>query len=526
MLKRFTLPIACLVTGLVAGYLLGLDQKAPWSARQHTIAANTPPDRPGNAKPAASTPDSNPKDSADTKDATPPSLLSSLDDLVQTYDAKTASQLTASLSLAEIQQAIQHLSSVDKASASNLRVSLFRAWAGKDPQAAWKAAFPLSAKQGRIQALAAIAAEFAKTNPQAAIDLTMTLARGAARERSLQAAFAVWAENDFQGALAYFQQHSEIPIPTQAFFIALNKLFNRDPLLALELSKNTPGGNSTFFNLLPKLYKKDPQAAIRWVMSQEDPRVHNGAFHTLLRSITADDPRKAMEFLNASNFAGNRTAAEGTIFAALLEKNLPAALDYLASNPGLRNFETGTFHWQIISALSNSTSKERAQLLARLPDDEFKFQLMAGYANGIASKGHYPEAVALLNNLPDSKSRDSALHSLGSQWGGSNPVSIANWLNLQPDSTDRDLVVTGFAGNLARNDHAQDAIQWSSAIKDPHLRTIAFKEIAYWWMKKDPAAANTWLQSSTIPASDKEEVLRLIRENGYPSFKINVTDRR
>ncbi len=526
MLKRLAIPFACLLTGLLTGYLLGLKSSRKPSAQ--AVAASTQPDRAPNLKLAAAKADGRSETATDDQDEASPSFLDSVNKLAEKYDARISDQLAHSLTLEQIQQALQHLSGIDKTSANHLRADLFRAWAAKDPQAAWKAAFPLTASQGRIQALAAIASELAKTNPQAAIDLAMSLARGNARDQSLKAAFTEWASNDFHAALAYYNQHSDLPFTPYAFTNALNKISEQNPLRALELSLALPG----FFarsqmqdELVLKLYKKDAQAAIGWVMNQHDPLTQRGALHSLLRAMAKDDPRKALEFLHASAFPGERSSAEASIFSVWLEKDLNAALDYLASNPALREREKSSYHWQIINALNTSTPAEQKKLLNRLPDDDFKFRLLTGLATNLTSRGQYAKAVAMLNDLPDSIHRDSALHNLGGSWSADKPSAVASWLNQQPASTDRDLVVSGMVGTLVPTD-PQAAVQWAASITDQQIQTFAFKQIAHSWLHLDAQAARSWLQSTNLPASEKETILRDFNDGKYPSFDFRLTNRR
>lgn len=245
----------------------------------------------------------------------------------------------------------------------------------------------------------------------------------------------------------------------------------------------------------------------------------------LLRAMASDNPRKALDFLQTSHFEGSLATAESVIFSSWLKKDLNGALDYLASNAALRADSKGTYYPELLQALSQSTPKELDRLLARLPDDDFKFQLLTQYANQFVSRGHYAQAVSVLNDLPDSKQRDQSLLSLGRTWGAHNPRALADWLNLQPSSIDRDLVTVGFAGHLAQTDQ-QAALQWANSIPDAYLQTIALKQIAFSWMSKDREAGTAWLQSSSLAASDQEDVLRHIREGNHFFPIIDLPNRR
>ncbi len=111
--------------------------------------------------------------------------------------------------------------------------------------------------------------------------------------------------------------------------------------------------------------------------------------------------------------------------------------------------------------------------------------------------------------MPDSKQRDDSIRELGKDWARSEPAEAAAWLKSQPDSSDRDLAVAGFAGVLAATD-IKSAIEWAGTIPDEGIRLPTCKTIFMRWHQADPSAAMQWLGSQ--PGISQSELKSLAKD--------------
>jgi hypothetical protein len=131
--------------------------------------------------------------------------------------------------------------------------------------------------------------------------------------------------------------------------------------------------------------------------------------------------------------------------------------------------------------------------------------------------GRYTDAVDLLNGMPDSHQRDRAMHELGVEWYGKDPAAVQEWLKEQADSSDRDLLVAGYAASLASTD-PQRAIATVSSIPDKSMQRTALRNVYTKWRIADLQAADAWLQTTPLVEDRERESMRRIAETSmrYP----------
>ncbi len=450
-------------------------------------------------------------------------LFRSLDELAKDYDSKGAERLVSSLSVAEIRLALGRLQSLPKD--SPLRAQLFRAWAAKEPEAAWEAALALSEKEGRATCLVAVAGEIAKTRPEAAVDLAMLLGMGSTRQFAVNAAIREWAKAHLPSTLNYLKRNPNLLQDNYTLVEAIEQIARDDPMRAAQQAVMLPTQNqreNAIQLALRQWYAQDAAAAKRWALDQTDLDMRTAALKSLIFPMADDNPRNALAFISQTEFS-EREDAQTTILGTWLAKDPAAVFEYLAANPQFKRSDGLTE--MISSVLTKTSPEDQARLLSKLPEVDLKHQFIRQMANIEIHRGRYAKAVAALNALPDSFSRDSSLEQLGTSWAKYDPQAAAAWLKLQPDSTDRDLVIGGYATTLAQTE-PQAAIQWAKAIPDPGIQKSVFKNIAVKWLQANPQAAMPWLESLNLPQAEKNDLIYTARRSSNTTYPINVQNRR
>ena len=162
-------------------------------------------------------------------------------------------------------------------------------------------------------------------------------------------------------------------------------------------------------------------------------------------------------------------------------------------------------------------AKERGELLARLPEGELRNGVMDSLTGSLIGRGKFNDAMDILNDLPESRSRDRNVSKLGIEWAKQDPKAADAWLKQLPASSDRDLAVAGYVRILARSSPDQ-AIEWANQIPDAKLRSGALQNVAVGWMRSDPAAAEKWFTS--LPGVRPQELEMLRRYAGYDHDEI------
>jgi len=441
-----------------------------------------------------------------------------LKDLMGDYDQRSARKAFASLSAAEIQDALKQLAAMPKSVERDaLRAELYRAWAAVNPQAAWQAAL-VDALDKTGSMLSAVAAAVAKANPNAAIDLAMSLGMGGKRGMVLSAVFSEWAKKDVLAAMEYSRAHPEVPVDTYAFTSGLTKLAETDPVKAANLAmgiKGEFGYNGALISLMNNWIESDPNAAFDWALKLENPKMREDAVSAAVSAWAKFDPKAAMAYVESIPDLGVRKSAYQKAWADWFRNEPLSATDYIATvkEPTLQN--TGRFG--IARFAESLGAKERGELLARLPEGELRNGVMDSLTGSLIGRGKFNDAMDILNDLPESRSRDRNVSKLGIEWAKQDPKAADAWLKQLPASSDRDLAVAGYVRILARSSPDQ-AIEWANQIPDAKLRSGALQNVAVGWMRSDPAAAEKWFTS--LPGVRPQELEMLRRYAGYDHDEI------
>lgn len=493
----------CLLIGLGAGY--GLRPAVSGDAAAENVNGKD------SAASKGTSAGSRPGSQAAAGVSTP--ITDVLKSLLGDYDLHSARKAFASLSAAEIQEGLKQLAAMPKSNERELlRAELYRAWAAVNPHAAWQAALADALdKTGGM--LAAVAGVVAKTNPNAAVDLAMSLGMGGKRGFVLSSVFTEWAKKDVLAALEYSQKHPEVPVDNYAFTAGLMKFAETDPVKAANLAlgfKSEYGGNSTLLSLMNNWIERDPDAAFDWALKLENPKMREDAVSTAVGAWAKIDPKAAMAYVESIPDLGVRKSAFQKAWADWFRNDPLQATDYIAKSTDATLLNSGRFS---IARLAESLGpKERGDLLGRLPNGELRDGVMDSLTGSLIGRAKFNDAMDILNELPDSRSRDRNVVKLGLEWAKQDPAAADAWLKQLPASSDRDLAVAGYVRILARSD-ATKAIEWANQIPDAKLRSGALQNVAVGWMRSDPVAAEKWY--SALPGIRSFDLDMLRRYAGY-----------
>ena len=529
MTKQFTHGVLCLMIGGVMGYQSrALQQAAKTSIKASDVAVPT-----GAAQAAGAFSTSGQAANASGAGGDPPPAEGSLDTrmraLLEFYNDGAARKVLGGLSAAEIQTALTLVAAMPKSSdRDSLRANLYRAWAKTNPRAAWKAALADTLASDRNN-LSAVAGELAKTRPDEAVGLALSLGMGSRRATVFQELFEEWGSVDLAGAVAYLNKHPDLPAAAPAISNAIDSVGEKDPLRAANLALTLTDLQSRSYaisSLVNQWASSDPKSALSWAQALSNPVLRQTAISQAISGWAQQDPQAALVQAQTIQDPGTRSSAVHTALYDWFEKDPTAAVIFMANSGDEKMLQD--VRRSVANGLASFTEQETASLLEKLPDGNAKQEIIQSLADAQIRKGQYRQALEQLNSVPDSANRDSTLQHLGQKWAEADPDAAAAWLRLQPDSSDRDVAVAGFAAALARTD-PQGALQWADTIPDADVKAGALKNIALRWLTSDPASAEAWLSgASGWSDSDKQNVRDEAQRAGPDrfSFTVNVSNRR
>lgn len=532
MQTRLLVPLLSLVLGTAAGYFVGRSLN-PVEAKTGAVAAGLDSEarQRTDGSVSAAVASAQVKAKADEKTKTQnegESRFWQLDELVDDYSSKRAAKLMEGWSLEQIQAGLSYLATKPKTyEVSSIKGELYRAWAKTDANSAWQAALALTDNEGRSTCLGAIAGELAKTSPEAAIKMAMTLGMGSTRADVFRGLFREWGKVNMPAAVAYWNSHPDLPTDVYAISYSFYELAKNNPEQAAAQAltiASSHARNNSLSSALGQWARKDYDAALAWVTKIQDPIARDDALAAMLQNDYGMDPLRGLEALQLIDSPEKRREVQRSFISSWMRKDPAAAMDYLLREGADKLDEN--YSWSIGYALENLTTEERSSLLARLPEGKAKDQMMSNMATNYIYNGRYPQAVAALNSMPDSSERDGSLHNLGQQWGKKDPQTAANWINAQQDSSDRDLVVAGYATAVAARD-PQAALQWAASIPDKSVQTTAYKNIVSRWYAMDAKAAQAWLNRTPIfTPEDRKRMLADAPGRSNSTYVPKVTNRR
>lgn len=503
MLQRILLPLVCLLAGIAIGF---------WAGRPSPVTVPSATTGAANAKVLRATSQPLSAIPKTTEVPKPRQQQAALDELVDDFSAKRGKRLADSMTLDEITAGLAYLASKPKdASARAMRLELMRAWAQRDPNAAWKAALAMPPSADRAIFLGAVAGQLASTQPDAALMLATSLGNPAERTSALRTLFQDWAKINAIAAMNYWNAHPDISGDGFTLSSMISAASVKDPATAtrLALSMQAPsdysdGGLSL---ALGKWLETDPASARRWLDGITDPVQRDRALKAFATSSTHNDPQAVLKLVAGIASSETRLEAQRSILSNWVRSDPAKAANYLATLD--REGLDSSMAIYISSAVGELNAKEQSHFLAQLPQGMLKTGIIAGIVRKATSSGRYVQAVEAVNLMDDSPDRERSLHSLAVSWGKTDPKSLTAWMNQQADSSDRDLVMAGYTASLAFTD-PHGALKLAGSIPDKSVQKTAMQNILSRWMSADQVAAKAWMNASTLfSASEKDMILRM-----------------
>ncbi len=171
-------------------------------------------------------------------------------------------------------------------------------WARKDPEAALDWANSLGA--GKKEALEAIIGEVSKTDPEKATKMlaAMPADQRAETHRTLATQYGA---SDFAAAQAWVRSLAQED-QASAMAAAIGGLATADPNAALSELAKLPAGpekDGLIPRIIESLARQNPKAAADLLMQQTNDSIKENSMRTLMPSYTAQDPKAAYAFANS-----------------------------------------------------------------------------------------------------------------------------------------------------------------------------------------------------------------------------------
>jgi len=108
-----------------------------------------------------------------------------------------------------------------------------------------------------------------------------------------------------------------------------------------------------------------------------------------------------------------------------------------------------------------------------------------------------PAAMQWVRDLPREESHDLAIREAFLTWYRMDRESAVAWLESETLTAFHELAIDYYANDLSRRE-PEEAIVWCERILDSERQLSCLVPVAKKWFRRDPTAAETWLQQSSL----------------------------
>jgi hypothetical protein len=93
-----------------------------------------------------------------------------------------------------------------------------------------------------------------------------------------------------------------------------------------------------------------------------------------------------------------------------------------------------------------------------------------------------------------------------SRWLEQDRPAAEEWLDSASPATLPDPALDFYARDLVKRLEIEMAISWAESIRDESLREASLEAVATPWYRREPEAAEAWLQQSSLSEETREAV--------------------
>ncbi len=313
------------------------------------------------------------------------------------------------------------------------------------------------------------------------------------RNRALLAFIDQLGPGDFEDAVAAFRALGLTEDRMGEYSLLLTAWAAVDPVSALAYAGEKTGGGFARDTILTTWATNDPDAAVRWANSNFDGDGANPFMAGIIRGIAATDSAKATALLTEMPRSGERGQALDFLLPHLLQQGSAAAQAWIdqLEDDSLRN---GAMLRTARELAQNDPAATAAWLMEN-PGEAQQRRMDDVY--GVWAAKDSPAALASFTALPTGDARSSALRGIVSATAVKDPQEAFSLMDRYPaDVTDR--VVQNAIWHSFGKDPAAAASQ-IARIADQGDRDRTYRRTLSYWLDRDPASAQAWINSNPLP---------------------------
>ncbi|MES2477227.1 MAG: hypothetical protein V4640_15690 [Verrucomicrobiota bacterium] len=313
------------------------------------------------------------------------------------------------------------------------------------------------------------------------------------RNRALLDFIDQLAPGEFEEAVASFRALGITENRMGEYSLLLTAWAKVDPTSALAYAQENTGNGFARNTILTAWATQDPEAAIRWAEANFDGDGANPYLAGIIRGLAGTDPAKATALLAQMPRSGERGQGLDFLLPHLLQQGADATQAWIDSlqDESLKN---GAMVRTARELADKNPAATAAWLIAN-PGEAQQRRMDDVY--GVWAAKDTQAALASFSALPAGDSRSNALRGIVSAAAVNDPKEAVSLMDQYPaDVTDR--VVQNAVWHSFGKDPAT-AVSQIDRITDPGERDRTYRRTLSYWMDRDPASAQAWINNNPIP---------------------------
>lgn len=322
------------------------------------------------------------------------------------------------------------------------------------------------------------------------------------RNRALLDIIDQLAPGDFEDAVTAFRALGITEQRMGEYSLLLTAWADVDPVNALAFAKENTGNGFARDTILTAWATRDPDAAVRWANSSYEGDGANPYMVGVIRGIAAMDPAKATTLLTEMPRSGERGQGLDFMLPHLLQQGPGATQAWIdkLQDDSLRN---GAILRAARELAQNDPATTSAWLMQNPGETQ---QSLMDDVYDVWAASDSQAALASFSTLPAGDTRTNALCGIVSATASKDPQQAFSLMDRYPaDVTDR-VVKTAIWRSFGQNPGT--ATSQIARITDQSERDSTYSRTLSYWMGRDPAAAQAWINTNPLPDSVRQELNR------------------
>ena len=310
------------------------------------------------------------------------------------------------------------------------------------------------------------------------------------RGRALLAYIDQLEPGEFEAAVAHFRSLGITEDRFGEYGMLLSAWAQADPFKALEYVRANTNNGFALGTVLSAWAGKDPDSAIAWAQANHTGDGANPFMAGIIRAIAATDTGRASELLTAMPRSRERGEALDGFLTHLVNAGPDAARQWVDSLTD-QALKDGSMS-RLAGRLANVDPAGTAKWLLANPGNALNDNL-DDVLGSWAGKDRQA-ALSFFKTLPEGEARNDAFRGIVSAVAVADPKSAAALIDSHSADADNG-AVRSFVWHSFGQDPAL-ALDYVSRMTDAGDRERTYQRTLEFWMDRDPAQAQAWIQQS------------------------------